>query len=71
MRLELRDHAPHRLAAELRRAFSGIVTGNVKEQGIRRIEEHGPFELHGDREVFEPIEGNKVRAVASIVAQKL
>lgn len=26
--------------------------------------------LHG-REVFEPIEGNKVRAVASIVAQKL
>ena len=50
-----RDHPPHRLAAELRRAFSGIVTGNVKEQGIRRIEEHGPFELHGDRELLEPL----------------
>jgi len=50
-----RNHPPHRLAAELRRAFSGIVTGNVKEQGIRRIEEHGPFELHGDRELLEPL----------------
>jgi len=28
-----RDHPPHQLAAELRRAFSGIVTGNVKEPG--------------------------------------
>jgi predicted Rossmann-fold nucleotide-binding protein len=50
-----RNHPPHRLAAELRRAFSGIVTGNVKEQGIRRIEEHGPFQLHGDRELLEPL----------------
>jgi len=50
-----RDHPPHRLAAELRRAFSGIVTGNVKEQGIRRIEERGPFQLHGDRELLEPL----------------
>ena len=50
-----RDHPPHRLAAELRRAFSGIVTGNVKEQGIRRIEERGPFQVHGDRELLEPL----------------
>jgi hypothetical protein len=50
-----RDHPPHRLAAELRRAFSGIVAGNVKEQGIRRIEEHGPFELHGDPDLLEPL----------------
>jgi hypothetical protein len=50
-----RDHPPHRLAAELRRAFSGIVTGNVKEQGVRRIEERGPFQLHGDRELLEPL----------------
>ena len=33
---------PHELAANLRRAFSGIVAGNVKEEGMRRIEEHGP-----------------------------
>lgn len=30
-----------------------------------------PLEVLHGREVFEPIEGNKVRAVASIVAQKL
>ena len=32
----------------LRRAFSAIVTGNVKDHGIRMIERHGPFELHSD-----------------------
>ena len=51
-----RDTPPHMLAAELRRAFSGIVSGNVKEQGIRLIEEHGPFELHGDPELTEPLD---------------
>jgi pyrimidine/purine-5'-nucleotide nucleosidase len=51
-----RDHPPHRLASELRRAFSGIVAGNVKEQGIRRIEERGPFELHGDSDLLEPLD---------------
>jgi len=43
-----REQAPHELAANLRRAFSGIVAGNVKEAGIRAIEEHGPYELRGD-----------------------
>ena len=38
---------PHELAADLRRAFSGIVAGNVKEPGMKRIEEFGPFEIHG------------------------
>ncbi len=38
---------PHELAADLRRAFSGIVAGNVKEPGIRRIEQHGPFRING------------------------
>jgi hypothetical protein len=50
-----RDGSPHRLAAELRRAFSGIVSGNVKEQGIRLIEERGPFELHGEPAVLGPL----------------
>ncbi|GIX31927.1 MAG: hypothetical protein KatS3mg124_2399 [Porticoccaceae bacterium] len=39
---------PHRLAAELRRAFSGIVAGNVKAVGIERVRRHGPFLLRGD-----------------------
>jgi predicted Rossmann-fold nucleotide-binding protein len=55
--LEIRRDMPaHRLAAELRRAFSGIVAGNVKEQGIRLIEERGPFEIHGDPELLRPLD---------------
>lgn len=40
------------LAADLRRAFSGIVAGNVKEVGIRAIEQYGPYKLHGDPEMM-------------------
>jgi hypothetical protein len=36
------------LAVNLRRAFSGIVAGNVREEGARRVAEHGPFVLRGD-----------------------
>lgn len=43
-----RDLPAHELAANLRRVFSGIVAGNVKEQGVRAIEQHGLYELHGD-----------------------
>ncbi|CEA04717.1 lysine decarboxylase [Pseudomonas saudimassiliensis] len=55
--LELRRSTPpHELAANLRRAFSGIVAGNVKEKGIRLIEEYGPYEIHGDPEIMQPLE---------------
>ena len=47
---------PHELAADLRRAFSGIVAGNVKEDGMRRIEAHGPFEIHGDTEMMHSLD---------------
>ena len=40
--------APYKLAANLRRAFSGIVAGNVKEYGIQMVAQKGPFKLHGD-----------------------
>jgi predicted Rossmann-fold nucleotide-binding protein len=43
-----RDQPAHRLAVNLRRAFSGVVAGNVRESGIRQVEENGPFELHGE-----------------------
>lgn len=36
------------LAASLRCALSGIVAGNVKEPGIRAIEENGPFDIEGE-----------------------
>ncbi len=39
------DLPTHELASNLRRAFSAIVTGNVKEAGIRLIRQHGPFEF--------------------------
>jgi hypothetical protein len=46
----------HLLAANLRRAFSGVVAGNVKEQGIRAIEKDGLFEIHGDISIMEPMD---------------
>ncbi|MDF0729673.1 nucleotide 5'-monophosphate nucleosidase PpnN [Pseudomonas entomophila] len=46
---------PHELAANLRRAFSGIVAGNVKDKGIRLIEEHGPYQIHGDSAILDPL----------------
>ncbi|HEY9255141.1 MAG TPA: nucleotide 5'-monophosphate nucleosidase PpnN [Stenotrophomonas sp.] len=45
------------LAADLRRAFSGIVAGNVKEESMQRIEEHGPFEIHGDPAMMQALDG--------------
>ena len=37
----------HKLAANLRRVFSGIVSGNVREDTIAVIERDGPFEIGG------------------------
>jgi len=64
--LEHTDTPPHLLAAGLRRAFSGIVAGNVKESGIRLIEERGPFEIHGDPDVLKPLDA----LLSSFVAQR-
>ncbi|HEV7631753.1 MAG TPA: nucleotide 5'-monophosphate nucleosidase PpnN [Steroidobacteraceae bacterium] len=51
--LELhRDQPAHKLVANLRRAFSGIVSGNVKDFGIAAIEQRGPYELSGDPQVM-------------------
>ncbi len=47
-----RDQPAHELVANLRRAFSGIVAGNVKDFGIAAIERHGPYELSGDPQVL-------------------
>ena len=48
-----KDQPTHILAANLRRAFSGIVAGNVKEDGIKAIKEHGLFEISGDKDIME------------------
>ena len=44
------------LAADLRRAFSGIVAGNVKEDSMQRIERFGPFKIHGDPDMMQALD---------------
>ena len=51
-----RNQPAHELAANLRRAFSGIVAGNVKEEGMRYIEERGPFQIHGDTQIMHALD---------------
>lgn len=60
-----REQPLHHLAANLRRAFSGIVAGNVKENGIRLIEEHGPYEIRGEATIMRPLD----RLLQSFVEQ--
>jgi len=60
------DQPAAALAANLRRAFSGIVAGNIKESGIRAIEEKGPFQLHGDEKLMQMID----RLLISFANQK-
>ena len=56
--LDLRRDLPvHEKISNLRRAFSGIVAGNVKDDGITAVEENGPFEIHGDPDVIESLDG--------------
>jgi pyrimidine/purine-5'-nucleotide nucleosidase len=61
-----RDQPVHQLAANLRRAFSGVVTGNVKEYGIQAIERHGPYELAGERKLMGLLD----ELLAAFVAQR-
>ncbi|WP_027947479.1 nucleotide 5'-monophosphate nucleosidase PpnN [Litchfieldella anticariensis] len=60
-----RDQPVHELAANLRRAFSGIVAGNVKESGIRAIEANGPFRLHAESTLMAQLD----ELLSSFVAQ--
>lgn len=51
-----KDQPQHELACNLRRAFSGIVAGNVKDDGIRLVRERGPWELNADRTLVAPLD---------------
>jgi hypothetical protein len=61
-----REQPAHELAADLRRAFSGIVTGNVKENGVRAIEQSGPYELTGDVSIMNLLD----QLLTAFVAQE-
>lgn len=43
-----RSQGGHLLAMELRRLFSGIVAGNIKEPTVELVRKHGPFEIYAD-----------------------
>jgi predicted Rossmann-fold nucleotide-binding protein len=60
------DQPVHKLAADLRRAFSGIVAGNVKQDGIEEIIKHGPFKINGSNDIIAPLED----LLASMVKQQ-
>ena len=51
-----RERPAHELAADLRRAFSGIVAGNVKEEGLRAIESGGPYEIRGEPAIMQALD---------------
>ena len=61
-----REQPAYQLAANLRRVFSGIVTGNVKEYGIQAIEREGPYELAGDAAIMRLLD----ELLAAFVAQR-
>ena len=55
--LELHSNLPaHQLAANLRRAMSGIVAGNIKEDGVNLIREHGPYQLSGEPALMQQMD---------------
>lgn len=61
-----RDQPVADLAVSLRRAFSGIVAGNVREEGVQSVERRGPFELRGNRGVVAALD----RLLNSFVAER-
>jgi len=56
----------HELAANLRRAFSGIVSGNVRDDTAAAIERHGPFRIQGSSRIMQLLD----RLLASFVDQR-
>jgi hypothetical protein len=56
----------HELAAILRRVFSGIVSGNVRDDTVEQIEKHGPFIIHGSARVMALLDN----LLAAFVAQR-
>ncbi len=65
--LDISEDLPtHILAANLRRVFSGIVSGNVREDTAEKIEQLGPFEISGSRRIMELLD----TLLAAFVQQK-
>jgi predicted Rossmann-fold nucleotide-binding protein len=50
------DLPTHILAANLRCVFSGIVSGNVREDTAEQIELHGPFQIQGSARIMKMLD---------------
>lgn len=65
--LEISEDLPgHILAANLRRVFSGIVSGNVREDTAELIERNGPFEINGSQRIMDLLD----KLLAGFVAKQ-
>ncbi|MDQ6998367.1 MAG: nucleotide 5'-monophosphate nucleosidase PpnN [Mariprofundus sp.] len=51
-----KDQPGYLLAANLRRVFSALVAGNVKDEGIRAIEQYGDFEICGESSIMDTVD---------------
>jgi hypothetical protein len=55
--LDISEDLPtHILAANLRRVFSGIVSGNVREDTAAVIEVRGPFQIKGSKRIMKMLD---------------
>ena len=61
-----RNQPKHLLAADLRRAFSGIVAGNVKPVTLKLVREKGLFEINGEKEIMLALD----KLLTSFIAQR-
>ncbi len=65
--LDISEDLPtHKLAANLRRVFSGIVSGNVHEDTLAQIDAHGPFSINGSGRIMALLD----ELLASFVEQR-
>ena len=65
--LDISEGLPtHILAANLRRVFSGIVSGNVREDTAEQIEKRGPFQISGSQRILDMLD----KLLAAFVLQQ-
>ena len=59
------DQPVHERAVNLRRMFSALVAGNIREPVVHEIETRGPFEISGDKRLMQTLDA----LLATFVAQ--
>ena len=65
-----RDGHDSSLIVNLRKVFSGIVAGNVKNLGREEVAKYGPFKIHGERQIMTEMD-NLLRSFVASGRMKL